>query len=292
MSATTDVASTNGSASRQARLAAAVRTLRTRQSLSSIPVDRWVLIAGAVMVPLGIALILLGWYGAAHKPLIIQQFPYLISGGILGLGLMFTGGLFYFGYWVTRLVQENRTHTQALVEAIGRLEGAGGLPEEAGAVGPASGDGMLVATATGTMLHRPDCPVVANRDGVRRMKADAPGFDACKICDPDVVDSNVRTADVVRLAAFLRAVLVVPRFCASREPRDGGAELAAAALLPERTRRLGAWSGSVFVALPERKCRRARTILNRAPQVHGPCVTPADPVGSPQSLPHLSFTCP
>ena len=181
--------STNGAGSRQQRLAAAVKNLRTRQSLTAIPVDRWVLIAGAVMVPVGIALILLAWYGAAHKPLIIQQFPYLLSGGILGLGLMFTGGLAYFGYWVTRLVQENRRHTQELVAAIDRLAGLAGLAgEEDGSAVRAGGDGMLVATATGTMLHRPDCPVVANREGVRRVKADAPGFEPCKICEPELID--------------------------------------------------------------------------------------------------------
>ena len=65
--------STNGAGTRQQRLAAAVKNLRTRQSFSSIPVDRWVLIAGAIMVPLGIALILLAWYGAAHKALIIHD---------------------------------------------------------------------------------------------------------------------------------------------------------------------------------------------------------------------------
>jgi hypothetical protein len=178
--------STNGAGSRQQRLAAAVKNLRKRQSLSAIPVDRWVLIAGAVMVPLGIALILLAWYGAAHKPLIIQQFPYLLSGGLLGLGLMFTGGLAYFGYWVTRLVQENRHHTQELVAAIDRLAALAG--EEDGPAVKAGGNGMLVATATGTMLHRPDCPVVANRQGVRRVKADAPGFAPCKICEPELVD--------------------------------------------------------------------------------------------------------
>jgi hypothetical protein len=182
---TTTEPSTDGAGSRQARLAAAVKGLRTRQSLAAIPLDRWVLIAGAVMVPLGVALILLGWYGAAHKPLIIQQFPYLISGGILGLGLMFTGGFFYFGYWVTRLVQENRRHTQELVAAIDRLGALAG--DETGGIG-AAGDGMLVATATGSMLHRPDCPVVANRQGVRRVKATEPGFEPCKICEPELID--------------------------------------------------------------------------------------------------------
>src|SRR3954453_17208225 len=183
---TTTEPSTNGAGTRQQRLAAAVQGLRTRQSLSNIPIDRWVLIAGAIMVPLGIALILLGWYGAAHKALIIQQFPYLLSGGLLGLGLMITGGLAYFGYWITRLVQENRTHTRDLIAAIDRLAELAG--EEEDTVGRASADGALVATATGTMVHRPDCPVVANRPNVRRVKPGTAGFEPCKICEPDVVD--------------------------------------------------------------------------------------------------------
>ena len=181
--------STNGAGSRQQRLASSVKNLRTRQSLASMPADRWVLIAGAIMVPLGIALIILGWYGAAHKVLIIQQFPYLISGGILGLGLMFTGGFCYFGYWVTRLVQENRAHTRDLIAAIDRLSALAGEDEVDGTgARVASPDGMLVATATGTMLHRPDCPVVANRPGVRRVKAGTKGYEPCKICEPELVD--------------------------------------------------------------------------------------------------------
>jgi hypothetical protein len=176
--------STNGAGSRQDRLAAAVKGMRTRTSLSAIPVDRWVLIAGAIMVPLGVALIILAWYGAAHKALIIQQFPYLLSGGILGLGLMITGGLAYFGYWVTRLVQENRTNTRELIAAIDRLAMIDGEGE--GVTGARAGNGMLVATATGTMLHRPDCAVVANRPGTRRVKAGTAGFELCKICEPDV----------------------------------------------------------------------------------------------------------
>ena len=178
--------STNGAGSRQDRLAAAVKGMRTRQSLSAIPVDRWVLIAGAIMVPLGVAFIILAWYGASHKALIIQQFPYLISGGVLGLGLMFTGGLAYFGYWVTRLVQENRTNTRELIAAIDRLGMIDGDGDGAAASGGRAANGMLVATATGTMLHRPDCAVVANRPGTRRVKAGTAGYELCKICEPDV----------------------------------------------------------------------------------------------------------
>jgi hypothetical protein len=34
------------------------------------------------------------------------------------------------------------------------------------------------------MLHRPDCPVVSGRDGVRAVAADEPGYAPCKICEP------------------------------------------------------------------------------------------------------------
>ena len=49
-------------------------------------------VASAVLLPLGLALIVLGWYGAAHTPYLFEQVPYLISGGLLGLGLAVVGG--------------------------------------------------------------------------------------------------------------------------------------------------------------------------------------------------------
>ena len=34
------------------------------------------------------------------------------------------------------------------------------------------------------MFHRPDCPIVVGRQGLRQVKPDAPGFEPCKICEP------------------------------------------------------------------------------------------------------------
>ena len=67
-----------------------------------IPVEQVLAIVSAVLLPLGLAVMLLGWYGAAHTPYLFEQVPYLISGGILGLGLAVVGGLIYFGSWVAR----------------------------------------------------------------------------------------------------------------------------------------------------------------------------------------------
>src|SRR5207253_7406883 len=45
----------------------------------------------------GIVLLLLGWYGAAHTNILTEQIPYLISGGLLGLGLIIVAGVMAAG---------------------------------------------------------------------------------------------------------------------------------------------------------------------------------------------------
>ncbi len=98
----------------------AVGELRTRTG--TIDLERPLLIAGAVMLPLGLIAIFLGWLGASRTPYEFEQIPYLISGGLLGVALAITGGFLYFGYWLTRMVNQQRDQTQELSEAIHRLE--------------------------------------------------------------------------------------------------------------------------------------------------------------------------
>jgi hypothetical protein len=165
-------------ASPSTRLASRVARLRTRAAAGQY--DRWLLIIGGFLLPLGVLVIILGWVGASHTPYLFQQNDYLISGGVLGLGLVVAGGFVYFAYWLTLMVRESRSRDRELVSALGRIESllAGG----SAAVPAAAGE--LVATATGTMLHRPDCPIVAGRDNLRRVRAGTPGFEPCKICQP------------------------------------------------------------------------------------------------------------
>jgi hypothetical protein len=85
-----------------AELHRSARRLATATSLQ----DRWLLWAGSVLVPLGLLLIALGYRGAAHAPRVIQQIPYEISGGMLGLALVFAGGFSYFAWWLTRVVRQ------------------------------------------------------------------------------------------------------------------------------------------------------------------------------------------
>ena len=166
--------------SRFARLTSQVGRLRTRTWLGSP--DKWLLIAGGLLMPLGILLILLGWAGASRTPLPFEQTPYLISGGLLGLGLVFAGGFIYFAYWQTVRIRESREQTQQLTSALGRLEAL--LQASGVAAAQEAGTTTFVATANGSIFHRQDCTVVAGRNDLRRIDPDRDGLAPCRICDP------------------------------------------------------------------------------------------------------------
>jgi hypothetical protein len=174
------------------RLAEGVRSLRTGGGTLNLS-EHTLMVLGGVIAPLGLVIVILGWYGAAHSPFLFQQVPYLISGLGLGLGLVFLGSFFYFAHWITELVKEGRTQSAAMIEAIARLEetvkqqaGADRLAAAGDGDGGVSPNGLtadLVATGKGTMAHRPDCVVVAGKAGLRRVSAED-GLVSCKLCEP------------------------------------------------------------------------------------------------------------
>jgi hypothetical protein len=51
------------------------------------------LLPGAFAVAAGFVFMFFGWYGASRTAREIEQIPYLISGGLIGLGLVIVGGL-------------------------------------------------------------------------------------------------------------------------------------------------------------------------------------------------------
>ena len=63
--------------------------------------ERWLAVAGGSGLALGLALIVLGWYGTAQTSLAFEQTPYVVSGGILGLALVVAGAALYVCAWLT-----------------------------------------------------------------------------------------------------------------------------------------------------------------------------------------------
>jgi hypothetical protein len=153
-------------------------------------------VAGAVLLPLGLIVIILGWYGAAHTPYAYDQLSYLVSGGLLGLGLTFCGGFLYFGAWLARIASDQRDSAKRLSDTLLVLADVVSRSTTAGATGtagpvPPAADrdpgGVLVVAGEGTTVHRADCSLIAHRDDLRPAGPDAPGLTACRLCRPERV---------------------------------------------------------------------------------------------------------
>jgi hypothetical protein len=153
--------------------------------------NTWQVVAGAILLPLGIAVILLGWSGAAHGRVEQQQIPYLISGGLLGLASVIIGGFFFWAHWLYRIYDQADVHHEEamrqqaeLIRALLQLRGA--EPAAAAAAAAGATPTTLVATRTGTTVHRPDCSLIASRGGqLRRLSAaEAARMKPCRACDP------------------------------------------------------------------------------------------------------------
>jgi hypothetical protein len=205
-----------GASSRHTALARAVAGIRVRGG-SRIPVEQILLVASAVLFPLGLVFILLGWDGAAHNGHTYAQIDYLISGGIFGLGLSVAGGFMYFGYWLSRQLGESRRQNALTVQALQRLEelldatlssrvasngispgapapaarksarqlppAAPPVPSAEDPTGEVPAATWLYATPRGSLLHLPDCPVVAKRTDLRAVTPGTDGYGYCTMCD-------------------------------------------------------------------------------------------------------------
>ena len=155
--------------------------------------NTWQVAVGAVLMPLGLVIILIAWYGAAHASHVQQQIPYLVSGAFIGLGLMIVGGLLYWAHWLYRvydqadlhhqdLLRQQDEHMRALIEAVTGAQTNGNGSRTT----PTAAASSFVATGKGTNFHRPDCPVVSrSRRNVRPVSTrDVERMQPCRICDP------------------------------------------------------------------------------------------------------------
>jgi hypothetical protein len=113
------------------------RIVEFREDISTMsvksPVDaaeRSWLLAGIGLAALGVVVIFIGWFGASGTAIVAEQIPYLISGGLLGLGLIIAGAaLFvryslsrYLRFWLIRYLYEQRVQTDRTIEVLERLE--------------------------------------------------------------------------------------------------------------------------------------------------------------------------
>ena len=156
---------------RDARLTSETAKLRSSSGSSA---DRTFQLIGGVMLGLGLLAIIAGWYGVSHTAREWRQTPYLVSGGFLGLALVFAGGFSYFAFWLTRLVEQ--THRQTAV--LERIEQA-----LTGTANQTDADRLVVAPPG--VLHRASCPLLLGKTDTTpfQSKRDARAG-ACPVCEP------------------------------------------------------------------------------------------------------------
>ena len=137
---------------------------------------------GLTVSLIGFVLIFFGWNGAASFNFVPQQVPYLISGGLAGLGLIMLGAAFL-------VVESNRTERAELQATL--LEIRDGLERVTATSGtiaasmPTPEAGMVVAGSAS--YHKPSCHLVAGRDELEVLtlpEAEERGLAACRVCDP------------------------------------------------------------------------------------------------------------
>ena len=173
--------------------------------------NSWQVIAGAILIPLGVVFILLGWYGAAHARVVQQQIPYMVSGSFVGLGCMVLGGLLFFGHWLYRIYDQADLHQEEQMKVLegilaalsgsgpglagvgstgarapGIDDGSAGGGPDAGRPGLGSQAAAYYATSSGTVYHRADCAVIAHHpEDLRVLGPEAvASMHPCQICSP------------------------------------------------------------------------------------------------------------
>lgn len=149
-------------------------------------------VAGAVMLPLGLVVVGLGWYGVAHTPYTYDQLSYLVSGGLLGLGITICGGFLYFGSWLARVAADQKDSSERLAQTLlvlADVVSRSAVPSAGNGTGPVPAaqrdpGSVLVVAGTGSTVHRADCELLLGRDDVRPAGPDGPGLVACRLCNP------------------------------------------------------------------------------------------------------------
>lgn len=125
---------------------------------------------------LGFGFIVLGWNGAAGLDRVPGQIPYLLSGGLVGLGLIVVGA-------TVALVTQLRRNNAALLTALEQLAD----PRAAPTTGPTAVPGRGPTVVAGrTTFHLVTCRLVQDRTDLQRMSPDdagARGLAPCRICD-------------------------------------------------------------------------------------------------------------
>lgn len=136
---------------------------------------------GFVFMTAGVVMIGLAWNGAANRNFVEGQFPYLLSGGVMGLALVIIGATLLF---LATIRAERELMTDRFDEMI-RLLGRNLNRLSISANGAGGTNGQVVAGDT--VFHRAECKVLQGKEGLASVtveQAEAEGLAPCRVCQP------------------------------------------------------------------------------------------------------------
>lgn len=143
--------------------------------------------AGLGLVALGLIIIGVAYNAVASQDTLLEQFPYLVSGGLVGVSLVILGAAFLIvqGSREDRALLEAKLDqlTDAVLSANGGVR-ASALPSDA--------SGLVVAGTAS--YHVPGCRLVDGREETHLLtpgEAQTNGLKACRVCKPETSPSNV-----------------------------------------------------------------------------------------------------
>jgi hypothetical protein len=153
---------------------------------------RWLLrvarpFVGWTLAGLGALSLFLGWYGVSGQSLTAKQLPYLVSGGLTGIGLVVIAAVFLATDDVRKQmgrldeIERKVDDLYALLVVDTETEPA---TEPAAATAKSTG---FVALPTGTSYHLPGCALVSGKANAKPVDAraiKARGLKPCRVCDP------------------------------------------------------------------------------------------------------------
>lgn len=145
---------------------------------------------GLTLIVIGFAAIAKAWDGAASKFSLPEMFPYLLSGGFMGVALVITGALLLF---LSTLRQERQLLSDRYEEMATLL--SRNLARMAVSVNGSESSGEHVI-AGATAYHRPGCRVLEGKDDLMPIpleQAAAEKLAACRVCDPPTLPSQEST---------------------------------------------------------------------------------------------------
>ena len=146
-------------------------------------------ILGLAFVTAGFVVIGLAWNGAAGINIRIDsQFPYLLSGGFLGVGLIVTGATMLFLATIRAERQVMSDKFDEMLTLLGRNLNRLQISSN----GSGASGGQVVAGAN--VYHRAECRILQGKSGLTTVtveQAAAEGLKPCRVCNPPEVEAEV-----------------------------------------------------------------------------------------------------